>query len=189
MFDAFITYLNSKFTLTDEQAQMVIDVCKFKKVRKRQYLLQEGDMWHLNAFVQKGLVRTYRVNDKGLEHILQFSAENWWAGDRYSYLSATPARYNIDAIEDSEIVLIGKEDYDNLLEAIPAFNTFARMLLERTFVAAQNRIHADISFTAEEKYNDFLKTHPTLVNRVPQHMIASYLGLSPETLSRVRTKK
>ena len=189
MFDAFIIYLKSKFTLTDEQAALVQSVCHLKKLRKRQYLLQEGDVWKLNAFIQKGLVRTYRVDDKGLEHIMQFSSENWWAGDRYSYLSETPARCSIDAIEDSEIVLITKADYDMMLDAIPAFNNFARLLLERTFVAAQNRIHADISFTAEEKYHEFLKTHPTLINRVPQHMIASYLGLKPETLSRVRTKK
>ena len=189
MFDVFINYLKSKFTLTDEQVTLIQSVCHLKKLRKRQYLLQEGDVWRFNAFIQKGLVRTYRVDDKGLEHIIQFSSENWWAGDRYSYLSETPARCNIDAIEESEIVLITKADYDMLLETIPALNTFARMLLERTFVAAQNRIHADISFTAEEKYHEFLKTHPTLINRVPQHMIASYLGLKPETLSRVRTKK
>ena len=189
MFDVFINYLKSKFTLTDEQVILIQSVCHLKKLRKRQYLLQEGDVWRFNAFIQKGLVRTYRVDDKGQEHIIQFSSENWWAGDRYSYLSETAARCNIDAIEESEIVLITKADYDMLLETIPALNTFARMLLERTFVAAQNRIHADISFTAEEKYHEFLKTHPTLINRVPQHMIASYLGLSPETLSRVRTKK
>jgi len=189
MFDAFITYLQSKFSLTDDQAVKVKEVCRLKKLRRRQYLLQEGDVWRYNAFVQKGLLRTYRVDDKGQEHIIQFSAENWWAGDRYSYLSETPARYAIEALENTDVVLIAKNDYDSLLEALPAFNTFARMLLERTFVAAQNRIHADISFSAEERYQDFIKTHPTLLNRVPQHMIASYLGLKPETLSRVRSKK
>ncbi|MXN90617.1 cyclic nucleotide-binding domain-containing protein [Flavobacterium sp. Sd200] len=189
MFDVFIEYLQSKLTITDAEVEMVKQICRLKKLRKKQYLLQEGDVWRYNAFVQKGLLRTYRVDNKGQEHVIQFSAENWWSGDRYSYLTETPARYNIEAIEDCDIVLITKVDYENLLEAIPALNTFVRHLVERSFIASQNRINADISFTAEEKYNDFVTTHPALLNRIPQHMIASYLGLTPETLSRVRSKR
>lgn len=188
MFDNFITYLKSKFTLTDEQAAMVEQVCRLKKLRRRQYLLQEGDIWRYNAFVSKGLVRTYRVDDKGHEHIFQFSPENWWCGDRQSYLNETPARFNVEALEDSEIVLIPKGDFENLLEAIPAYNTFQRELLERSFMVLQNRVYAGTSQTAEEKYADFLKAYPAITNRVPQHMIASYLGVSPETLSRIRSQ-
>lgn len=189
MFDNLIEYLQSKITITPQEIEMVKEVCRLKKLRKKQYLLQEGDVWRYNAFVSKGMVRTYRVDEKGQEHIFQFSPENWWAGDRHSYLSETPARFNIEALEDTEVILIPKGDYENLLEAIPAYNTFARMLLERSFVALQNRIHAGISFTAEEKYKEFIKTYPDILNRVPQHMIASFLGVSPETLSRIRTKK
>ncbi|TRW23931.1 Crp/Fnr family transcriptional regulator [Flavobacterium zepuense] len=186
MFDNFINYLQSKITVTDEEIEMVKAVCRLKKLRRKQYLLQEGDVWRYNAFVSKGLVRTYRVDDKGQEHIFQFSPEDWWAGDRYSYLNDTPAQFNIEALEDSEIVLIAKGDYENLLEAIPAYNTFVRMLLERSFVRLQNRVYMGNSYTAEEKYNDFIKAYPDIPSRVPQHMIASYLGVSPETLSRVR---
>jgi CRP-like cAMP-binding protein len=192
MFDSFINYLQSKITLTPEDVAMIEQVCRLKKLRRRQYLLQEGDVWHYNAFVSKGLVRTFRVDDKGVEHIFQFSSENWWAGDRHSYLYAEPAKFNIEALEDSEIILIAKGDFENLLEAIPGYNTFQRNLLERSFVVLQHRIHMGNSYTAEEKYNEFIKTYPDILNRIPQHMIASYVGVSPETLSRIRnhvTKK
>lgn len=186
MFDSFIQYLQSKITLTPEQVAMVEQVCRLKKLRRRQYLLQEGDVWHYNAFISKGLVRTFRVDDKGVEHIFQFSPENWWAGDRQSYLYEEPAKFNIEALEDTEAILIPKGDFERLLEAIPAYNTFQRNLLERSFVVLQNRIHMGNSYTAEEKYNEFIKAYPDIINRVPQHMIASYVGVSPETLSRIR---
>jgi CRP-like cAMP-binding protein len=186
MFDNFITYLTDKIELTPEQIIMVEQVCRLKKLRRKQYLLQEGDIWRYNAFVSKGLVRTFRVDEKGQEHIFQFSPENWWAGDRQSYVYEEPAKFNIEALEDSEIILIPKGDFEALLEAIPAYNTFQRMLLERSFVVLQNRIHMGNSYTAEEKYNEFIKMYPDIINRIPQHMIAAYLGLSPETLSRVR---
>lgn len=186
MFDSFINYLQSKITLTPEDIATIERVCRLKKVRRRQYLLQEGDVWHYNAFVSKGLVRTFRVDDKGVEHIFQFSPENWWAGDRHSYLYGDPAKFNIEALEDSEVILIAKGDFENLLEVIPGYNTFQRNLLERSFVVLQHRIHMGNSYTAEEKYNEFIKTYPDIINRVPQHMIASYVGVSPETLSRIR---
>lgn len=189
MVDNFITYLQSKFTITAEEIEIVKSVCRLKKLRRRQYLLQEGDMWRYNAFVTSGLLRTFRVDDKGQEHIIQFSSENWWSGDRYSYVYEAPARCNIEALEDTEVVIIPKGDFEMLYRAIPNFSDFMHVLVERSFIASQERIHAGISFTAEEKYHDFIKTYPSLVSRVPQHMIASFLGLTPETLSRVRAKK
>jgi len=101
MFDNLILYLQSKFTITDQEIEIVKQVCLLKKLRKRQYLLQEGDVWRYNAFIAKGLVRTFRVDEKGQEHIIQFSSENWWTGDRQSYITDSPARYNIEALEDT----------------------------------------------------------------------------------------
>lgn len=186
MFDNFISYLTAKIELTPDEISRVEQICRLKKIRRKQYLLQEGDVWRYNAFVSKGLVRTYRVDDKGAEHIFQFSPENWWAGDRYSYLYEQPAKFNIEALEDSEIILIAKGEFEALLDAIPAYNTFHRNLLERSFVVLQNRVIMGNSYTAEEKYNDFIKMYPNILNRIPQHMIASYIGTSPETLSRIR---
>lgn len=167
---------------------MVKEVCRIKKLRKKQYLLQEGDVWRYNAFVLSGFLRTYRVDDKGQEHYIQFSIEDWWAGDRESYIYETPAKYNIDAFEDSEVLLISKDDFEMLLNKIPVLNTFMRNLMEKSLIALRNRVHSNISYTAEEKYNDFIKTYPNLFNRMPQHMIASFLGITPETLSRVRNQ-
>ena len=133
-------------------------------------------------------MRTYRVDDKGAEHILNFAVENWWTGDRESLMTGNPAKSNIDALEDSVILLIEKERLENLSVQIPALNNFLNNILQKSFNVSQNRIIANISYTAEEKYLNFIETRPEISNRVPQHMIASYLGISPETLSRVRTQ-
>jgi len=188
MFDNFYNYLSANFSLTEAEFELVKQVSIIKRLRRKQYLLQEGDIWHYNAFVSKGLLRTYRVDEKGIEHIIQFSSENWWTGDRQSYHSEEPARYNIDAFENSEVILISKEDFPKLLQQLPALDSFMKELMERSFIALQNRVHSNITFTAEEKYADFVKTHPAMLNRVPQHMIASFLGITPETLSRVRNQ-
>lgn len=186
--ERFLKYLSSKFTITDEELEMVKGVCRIKKLRKKQYLLQEGDIWRYNAFVLSGFLRTYSVDEKGQEHYIQFSVEDWWAGDRESYIDEKPAKLNIDAFEDSEVLLISKDDFDMLLNKIPAFCMFMRNLLERSLIVLRNRVNSNISYTAEEKYSDFLKTYPSLSNRIPQHMIASFLGITPETLSRVRNQ-
>ncbi|HEY9046406.1 MAG TPA: Crp/Fnr family transcriptional regulator [Ohtaekwangia sp.] len=188
MLDVFHTYIRSRITISDEELKSIDAACTLKKLRKKQYLLQEGDVWQYNAFVAKGCVRTYRVDERGGEHVIQFSVENWWTGDRESLLTGKPSRCNIDAIEDSEIILIKKHDFDMLCKTIPALNEMVNMILQRSFNTAQNRIHASISLSAEEKYRDFIEKYPGLVNRVPQGMIASYLGISPETLSRVRNQ-
>ena len=188
MFDIFRNYLTSKIFLTEEELKMIETVSVFKKLRKRQYLLQEGDVWKMNAFVCRGCMRTYRVDDKGAEHILNFAVENWWTGDRESLMTGNPAKSNIDALEDSVILLIEKERLENLSVQIPALNNFLNNILQKSFNVSQNRIIANISYTAEEKYLNFIETRPEIANRVPQHMIASYLGISPETLSRVRNQ-
>lgn len=188
MFAVFQKYISERVSLTDDEFKAIEAVSTLKKLRKKQYLLQEGDVWRFNAFITKGCVRTYRVDDEGGEHILQFSIENWWTGDRESLMSGKPSRCNIDALEDSELILIGKEDFEGLLKNIPAFQDMVTQILEKSFIASQNRIHAAISYTAEEKYMNFIKTYPDLSNRVPQSMIASFLGISPETLSRVRNQ-
>jgi CRP-like cAMP-binding protein len=185
-FDIFGQYIKDKSQVSDEDLRRIEAVSQMKKLRKRQYLLQEGDIWKYNAFVTKGCVRTYTVDEKGNEHIQSFAVENWWTGDRESLLSGQPSRFNIDAVEDSELVLIAKEPFDLLCKTIPALGAMVNGILERSFIASQNRIQNFLSLSAEEKYLQFLNKYPELTTRIPQSMIASYLGITPETLSRVR---
>ena len=188
MLEVFQSYINSKASITDEEFETIKSLCILKKLRKKQYLLQEGDVWKYNAFICAGCVRAYRIDDKGVEHIIQFAIENHWTGDRESLISGEPSHLNIDAIEDTTVLLITKENFDAIRRAVPAFNEMVETILHKSFVASQNRIHAAISLTAEEKYQHFITHSPGVANRVPQHMIASYLGISAETLSRIRNQ-
>ena len=188
MFDAFRKYLEDKIALTSQDLELIESLSSFKKLRKRQYLLQEGDVWRFNAFVCKGFLRSYYVDEKGQEHIMQFAPENYWTGDRESMESGLPSKNNVDAIEESEILLIKKEDFELICKTVPAFNDFVNKTLQRHVLILQERIHVSLSLSAEEKYSDFISKYPSISNRVPLHMVASYLGISPETLSRVRSQ-
>ena len=188
MYEVFKTYLDNKISLTEEQHEWIRSFSVVKKLRKRQYLLQQGDHWNNKAFVTKGLLRTYSVDERGFEHVISFAMENWWAGDREALLSGQPSRFNIDAIEDSEIVIIKKPKFDILCREIPAFGEMVNIILERSFIAFQNRINDSISTPVEERYLNFVQQYPSLAARVPSNMIASYLGITRETLSRIKNK-
>jgi len=186
MFESFQKYLKDKIPLSDEESGMIQAVSVIKKLRKNQYLLQEGDIWRFNAFVCQGCLRTYSVDDKGNEHIINFAQEGWWIGDRESLATGNPSKYNIDAVEESIVLLINKDNFTILMKNIPQFAELVIQIIERSFVASQERINANISGDAEKKYQYFMGKYPRLALRIPQHMIASYLGITPETLSRVR---
>ena len=187
MVEVFKKYLAEKMVLTEADWAVIEPVCIIKKLKKHQFLLQEGDVWRYHAFVCQGVLRRYSIDAKGIEHIIQFSMENWWAGDRDSLMNKAPSRYNIDAVEDSVVLVIRNEDFDRLYQQLPAFNNMVNQILFRSFNASQERINTTISMTAEEKYLHFINTFPALANRIPRHMVASYLGITPETLSRVKS--
>lgn len=181
-----ITKSGGKEPLSNEEFEQIKAVFTPKKLRKKQYLLQEGEINKFNCFVCKGCLRMYRVDEKGQEHIFQFAIENWWTGDRESMISGQPTKYNIEALEDCELLIIRQEDMNRLVETIPVMRLMLHNLQQNNVIATQNRIHVAISYTAEEKYLDFIKTYPDILQRVPQQMIASYLGITRETLSRIR---
>lgn len=187
MLNNFFKYLEANIDLSEETASFIRMRSIFKKVPKRRFLLQEGDILRYHIFVSKGILRMYRVDDRGLEHILKFSAENSWMGDAESMFGDSPSNYSIDAIEDTEVVMISKENFTELIAANADFAFLANDLFQRNFIESQNRILFNISLSSEEKYLDFLQTYPELPNRIPQHMIASFLGLTAETLSRIKT--
>jgi len=189
VFEVFKAYVLRHAELSEQEFALIEHVIRIKKLRKKQYLLQEGDIARDHCFITDGLLRTYSVDDKGNEHIIRFAMKDWWISDRESLLSGKPSRFNIDAIEDSTVILFGKPQMDELLEKIPALNRLITDVLNKSFITAQNRIHEAISSTAEEKYQNFVSRYPQFAQRVPQSMVASYLGIAPETLSRLRSKK
>ncbi len=186
MYELLYNKLRAIIPITDEEFNYFKTLFVSKKLRKRQYLLQEGDVCKYQAFVYKGILRSYTIDEKGNEHILQFASESWWMADLSSYLTGEPSFLNMDAIEDAELLLISKPSWELAMQKVPKLEHYFRIIIQNHLVATQKRLLQSLSETAEEKYIRFGKTYPECVQRVPQHMIASYLGISRETLSRIR---
>lgn len=188
MYEVFYSHFQGKVALTNEDREAISKYLRPKKLRKKQYLLQEGDVCKAIAFVEKGSLRAYSVDNDGKEHIIQFALEGWTIADLYSFLTGEPATYNIDALEDSELILIDKDSHEEMLKKIPAYEKYTRIQITGAYIAMQKRLTSIISLPVEERYENLLRVYPDIAQRVPQHMIASYMGLQPETLSRVRKK-
>jgi CRP-like cAMP-binding protein len=186
MFEHFRRYIEDKIIISEPDYQFIESVSIIKKLRKRQFLLTEGDICTFNTFVCQGFLRKYSVDEKGTDHTVYFATENWWISDRKSLMEGTPSNYNIEAVEDSIVLLISKVNFELICNHIPLFKEMVNNILQRSLNAAHERINSTIQLTAEEKYLHFLKSFPQLANRTPRHMLASYLGITPETLSRVR---
>jgi CRP-like cAMP-binding protein len=183
-----LDYINRHTTspLTKEEEALIVATFQPKKLRKKQYFLQEGNVCKYGGFIVKGAMRQYSVDDKGVEHIVQLFIENWWASDRESATMLTPSKYNIEAWEDTELLIITRADMLDLVEKIPAIAQMTRIMDERSFIASQRRINSTISNTAEQRYKEFADNRPQFIQRFPQHHIASFLGITKETLSRIR---
>ncbi len=179
-------YIQSKTKVTDEQFDLISSEVIFKKVKKETILLKQGDVCSQVFFVSKGLLRAYTIDDSGKEHIIQFGPEDAWVADRNSFYFNEPAMFFVDAIEDSEIIFLNKNFSDKAISVIPDFASFNVMALHNNIRFMQKRISLLLGATAEQRYLDFIKTYPSLTLRVPQWMIASYLGITPGSLSRVR---
>jgi CRP-like cAMP-binding protein len=186
MVETFVKYLTERASFTADDLEKIDAVTVNKKLKRRQYLLHEGQICQYHGFVVSGLLRLFRVGDDATEHILRFTGENWWVSDYESFQSGLPAKGAIDALEDSQLLLWSRENWEMLRREIPAFDALQTKLMGRAIDAQADRLHMAISATAEEKYHAFLRSFPDFYNRVPLHMVASYLGLSRETLSRVR---
>ncbi|MDO7848631.1 Crp/Fnr family transcriptional regulator [Hymenobacter sp. M29] len=155
-------------------------------LRKRQHLLQAGEVCNYYAFVTQGCLRSYSLTAEGHEHTLQFAPEDWWISDLYSLLTRQPSTMSIDALEDSLLLLLDQADLETIYAQCPVFERYFRLLMQSRYVVLQERVNAALSQTAADKYQHFQRKYPTIVQRVPQHIIASYLGITPESLSRVR---
>ena len=186
MFELILKNVSRHITLTPEETAYFTSILKRKTLRKKQYLLQAGDVSRHECFVNKGCLRTYLVDEKGQEHIVQFGIEEWWTGDMYSFITGQPSLYHIDALEDCELLLIEKQQWEKMFVEVPKFERFFRILLQNAFVSMQRRIAENMSLSAEERYTNFLQKHAHFEQRLPQRQIASYLGITPESLSRIR---
>lgn len=184
----FSHYLYAQAQLTDDDIMRIQTCATPLTVRKRQSLLRAGDVCRHKLFVLSGLLRVYRVSKDGAESVMRFAAENQWAIDHESYTTETPSHCYIEALEDTTLLLWTKEIMDELFAAIPTFRAFSDKLKDESYNKSLQRIYINISHTAEEKYDAFVADNPTVFRRVPLHMVASYLGVTRETLSRIRHK-
>jgi CRP-like cAMP-binding protein len=176
-------------TFEEEELAIFNSLLAYKKVPKKTMLLREGEKCDFEAFVIKGCVRKYYIDANGFEVILQFAVENAWVGDvSFNIYEEEPSRVYIETLEDCEFFMFNPETKESLFSRVPKFERAFRILMQRNLAVTQNRLFDTISKTATEKYLEFLKQYPTLSQRVAQHYIASYLGISPEFLSKVRTK-
>jgi len=186
MIDIFKTYLRNNSNLTESDIDLVCQNAVARKLHRNEFLLEEGSICRHKNFVLSGLLRTYGLTADGNQHILQFANENSWTLDAESYNLGIPSKYNISAIEASEVLMWVKPDFDQLLQSIPGLKNFSDLLISDNMHIARNRLHSLLSASPEEKYEEFLKNSSHLLSRLPLKMIAAYLGISLKTLNRVR---
>jgi CRP-like cAMP-binding protein len=174
--------------LTEAEKDLFTSYLQQKKLKKKEYLLRQGEISKHSAFVLSGCLRGYSVDKNGTEHVLSFAPADWWMADMYSLISQQPGVLNIEAIEETEMLLLSKINQEKLYAEIPKFERFFRILAEKSLVANQQRLIDRLSLTGEERYKIFCNRYPTLINHLPQKQIAAYIGVSPEFLSRARAE-
>jgi CRP-like cAMP-binding protein len=187
-FGVLQAYLEARATFTEAELAFVRARFRPMTLGAGEFLQRAGRPATHAAFVAAGCMRTYTIDTKGKEHVVKFAPETWWVADNLSLSSGAPSAYFIDAIEDSELLLVDPASHEAIVEQVPGYAAAFRRGLQRHAAAKDERIVSSLSASAQERYLQFLKTYPSLVTRVPQWMLASYLGVSPETVSRIRRK-
>ena len=186
--DLILQNISRHIQLDKTETDFFISLLQSKKLKRKEFLLKQGDTCRTESFIVKGCLRTYTIDGNGFEHILMFGIEDWWVGELYSFLTQSPATFFIDALEDTEILQITKSDLDKLYDRVPKFERFFRLILQNAFIAQQQRINQNLSFTAEQRYLDFIAKHPNLEQRLSQKQVSAYLGITPVFLSMIRKK-
>ncbi len=180
--------INKIVTLTPEEEQLILTQVEVKYYKAKSMLLKAEEVSRNTYFVQRGVVRSFTINDQIIEHVLHFACEGWWIGDMYSYIAEKPGNLFIEVLEDAEIVCVSKETHQLLYQKIPKLERFFRILAENSLVAHQERLIDNLSLTAEERFEKFCSKYPTLIQRVPQKQIASFIGVTPEFFSKMKAK-
>ena len=175
-------------TLTPEEQAFFLSKTETKQFKSKSIILNAGEVCKHSYFVNSGLLRSFTINDNIVEHVLSFACEGWWIGDMYSLLSQKPGNLFIEVLEDAEVVLLSKENQEQLYLEIPKLERFFRILTENSLVANQERLMDNLSLTAEERFEKFCSKYPTLIQKVPQKQIASYIGVTPEFFSKMKSR-
>ncbi len=181
-----IDYFEKKTTLTEGEKTAIKSSYKIKKIKKKEYLFQQGEICKYEGFVSQGSFRTYYTDDKDLEHVLYFAFENWWVGDIASFNEEEASGQNVQALQDSELLVIDKPAKEKLFKSIPALEKVFRVITQKHLTVLQKRFLMTVSSNAEARFNELIQRCPTIEQMVPQHQIASYLGILPESLSRMK---
>jgi CRP-like cAMP-binding protein len=175
-------------TLTSQEKELFLSKTEVHHYKAKTILLNSGAICKHSYFVNSGILRSFNINDNIVEHVLSFACQGWWIGDMYSLLSQKPGNLFIEVLEDAEVVLLSKENQEILYREIPKLERFFRILTENSLVANQERLMDNLSLTAEERFEKFCKKYPTLIQKIAQKQIASYLGVTPEFFSKMKSR-
>ncbi len=187
-FKPLLDYINRVVVLTEEEESILTSLISYRKLLKGQYFLQQGDVCKFSGFVISGCTKTFYVDEEGQEHVVMFSIEDWWTSDMGSYISQKPADFNVQCLENTELIQFSYENQQQMMQEIPTMERFFRIIIERAFVASQKRIVRNMSMSAKDRYLLFRNEYPKIEQRIPQYLIASYLGITKEFLSKIKSQ-
>ena len=183
-----LQYIANHVKLTSEEESIFLSKVKHRNYLKGQFVVQQHDTCQYLSFVQSGCLKTFHIDPDGQEHIIRFAIENWWTADLDSFISQTPAQCNVQCLENTELVQFSRANLDQLYLEIPQFERFFRIIFQNAFVHSEKRVIANFSLSAKARYLIFQEQYPQIEQRVPQYMIASYLGITKEFLSKIRNQ-
>ncbi len=180
--------ISKHISLTSAEEQLFLSKIEFKTFKTKTILLSPGEIANCTYFVSSGILRSFTINDNIIEHVLHFACEGWWIGDMYSYISQKPGNLFIEVLEDADLAIIRKENQQELFLQIPKLERFFRILAENSLVSHQERLMDNLSLTAEERFEKFCTKYPTLIQKVSQKNVASYIGVTPEFFSKMKSR-
>ncbi len=178
--------ITTKVKISQKDLEKFLSLTRVTRIKKNDFFINEGSFAKYIAFVNSGVLYSYSVDEKGDKHVVQIALENHWISDLFSFLSNEPSLFNIQAIENSELTLLNRDNFEKACDTIPAFERFFRILIQNAYVSSQRRVSRIYGNTAEERYLKLVKDNPKILQSVPQHYIASFLGIKPQSLSRIR---
>ncbi|MBT1703948.1 Crp/Fnr family transcriptional regulator [Chryseosolibacter indicus] len=178
--------VSKHITLNDAERQFFLSMLESRFIKRKELHLKEGEVCKHSTFIVSGALKGFTIDKQGIEHVINFAIKDWWIGDMYSLISQQPGILNIEALADSEVLMLSRENQHLLYEKVPKFERFFRIIVENSLVASQQRLINNLSLTAEERYLEFMKKYSSILEYAPLHTIASYLGITPEFLSKIR---